>query len=88
MDEECDEITQARVELRERFLRLISSLCGGKECDLKLYDNNEYKCNVRAFDPSFDNMIVENLSTPHPLQNGFTIIRLNDVISIKCDVTL
>ncbi|KAK4873699.1 hypothetical protein RN001_013059 [Aquatica leii] len=81
-----NEDQQARTELRERFLRLISLISGGKQCEMKLYDNTNYKCKVRGFDSAFEHMIVEELVTPHPIPNGKAIIRLNDVISLKCQM--
>ncbi|KAF5288760.1 hypothetical protein FQA39_LY15251 [Lamprigera yunnana] len=77
MNSNSDEV-DARVELRERFLRFISFLTGGKRCDLKLYDNRNYKCNVRAFDSNFENLVVDGFVAPRPVPDGRVIIRISD----------
>ncbi|KAF5296409.1 hypothetical protein FQR65_LT01396 [Abscondita terminalis] len=85
MDENNEEM-EARVALRERFLRLISLITGGTQCEMQLYDNKKYNCVVRGFDSAFEHVVVEELVTPHPIPDKKAVIRLNDVIVLQCEM--
>ncbi|RZC41383.1 hypothetical protein BDFB_002023 [Asbolus verrucosus] len=56
---------EAMAFLRERYLYLLSSLCvtGGGDCNIKMYENTNVKCQIKAFDSNFENIIVENLTS-------------------------
>ncbi|KAF2904207.1 hypothetical protein ILUMI_01968 [Ignelater luminosus] len=79
---QLEEIQHTRAFLRERFLRLISRLSGGEKCQLKLHENHDHTCNVRAFHPNFETVIVESLQTNYPNPIPKAIIRTNDIISM------
>ncbi|XP_066257255.1 uncharacterized protein [Euwallacea similis] len=71
--------------LRERFLFLIASL-SGKACEVGMENGTKVNANIRAFDVSFENILVENLtvtSTPETFI-PMSILRAQDVHTIFC----
>ncbi|XP_044253386.1 uncharacterized protein LOC123004273 isoform X2 [Tribolium madens] len=87
---DCEtEKQEAMAFLRERYLYLLSSLCGAGDCEIKMYENTNVKCRIKAFDSNFENIIVEDLQTPMPIPINKAILRTNDLISMKfnCDYT-
>ncbi|KAG5898525.1 hypothetical protein JTB14_038477 [Gonioctena quinquepunctata] len=60
----------ANAFLRERYLYLISSMCGSKkQCNINMYENTEVTGTIKAVDKNFENIIVENVKTPLPEPN-------------------
>ncbi|KAF7279321.1 hypothetical protein GWI33_007412 [Rhynchophorus ferrugineus] len=55
---------QAAAFLRERYLQLIASFSADKLCKINMHNGIEVYANIRAFDSSSDNILVENLQPP------------------------
>lgn len=108
MQDSENEKQDALAFLRERYLYLLSNLCGKSkkkilyllfanyllvagrgDCEIKMYENTNVKCQIKAFDSNFENIIVENLQTPIPGTINKAILRTSDIISMKfnCDYT-
>ncbi|XP_066153034.1 uncharacterized protein [Euwallacea fornicatus] len=71
--------------LRERFLFLIASL-PGKACQVGMENGMKINANLRAFDVSFENILVENLTVPSAPETllPMSILRTQDVHTIFC----
>jgi hypothetical protein len=82
---------EAMAFMRERYLYLLSSLCvtGEGDCNIAMCENTNVKCQIKAFDSNFENIIVENLITPMPVPINKAILRTSDIISMQfnCDYT-
>ncbi|CAG9773615.1 unnamed protein product [Ceutorhynchus assimilis] len=68
--------------LRERFLLLIASL-PAKPCKIGLFQKAEATAQIRAFDQTFENVIVEDLKPPNTeniISKG--ILRTSDILTI------
>ncbi|XP_017782492.1 PREDICTED: uncharacterized protein LOC108566891 [Nicrophorus vespilloides] len=78
---DCNEEQIARTFLRERFLKLVTKL-SGQQCKVKMYELTDVECKMKAFDPKFENVIVEDLKTPLPQIMQKSILRTNDIISM------
>nr|CAH7760316.1 unnamed protein product [Callosobruchus chinensis] len=83
MGEDLYQDKEANAFLRERFLYLLSSICGKKECTFEMHENTTVEGTIKAVDQDFLNIMVENLKTPIPDPISMAILRTSDVLTIS-----
>nr|CAI5854492.1 unnamed protein product [Callosobruchus analis] len=83
MGEDLDQNKEANAFLRERFLYLLSSICGKKECTFEMYENTTVEGTIKAVDLDFMNIIVENLKTPILDPISMAVLRTSDILTIS-----
>jgi len=82
---DCDVKKQEeRTFLRERFLRMLTSLTG-TQTDIMLCDNNQVRAKFGASDVDIMHIQVNNLKTPIGTQPS-ALVRTSDILYVKFDV--
>ncbi|KAL3273502.1 hypothetical protein HHI36_014943 [Cryptolaemus montrouzieri] len=77
---------ETRTFLRSRTLYFISALCASNaRCNIRMYDNTDVSCVVKAIDLDFENIIVDELKTPFARTAKSARLRIADIISIEMD---
>lgn len=58
----------------------------GTECKIEMYEQATVTCKVAAFDSAFENVVVDNLTTPAKVVLDKAILRTEDIISMHFSV--
>ncbi|XP_011311686.1 uncharacterized protein [Fopius arisanus] len=77
------QVKEARVFLRERFLRFVTGIVG-ENVTFNLYENSKVSGEFRGCDVDCLDIYLQNLQTPLGQIPG-AIIRSSDIISIEVD---
>ncbi|XP_045476055.1 uncharacterized protein LOC123681803 [Harmonia axyridis] len=81
-----NEEQECRAFLRSRFIHFISALCASKpKCNIRMYDNTNITCVIKAIDMDTEYIIVDELVTPFPRTAKSATLRVTDIISIELD---
>ncbi|RZF33931.1 hypothetical protein LSTR_LSTR014404 [Laodelphax striatellus] len=75
-----EENQEARAFLRERFLRVISSVTG-KPCQLYTADDSIVSGEFQGCDKEVENYLIKNLKTP-VFEYSSVLVRANDIKTI------
>ncbi|XP_018335214.1 uncharacterized protein LOC108744105 [Agrilus planipennis] len=81
--EETSAIHKTRSLLREKFLKLLISLSGEAECKMQMFGGVQLYCNIKAFHPTFDTLLVDEIQPNYSKMFNNTIIRSSDILSIE-----
>jgi hypothetical protein len=65
------------------FIYQLKLVTGEGDCNIAMCENTNVKCQIKAFDSNFENIIVENLITPMPVPINKAILRTSDIISMQ-----
>ncbi|KAJ8916831.1 hypothetical protein NQ315_005838 [Exocentrus adspersus] len=82
-----NKITESNAFLRERFLYLISTVCGGKKCEIRMFENTKVVGAIKAIDLNFENVIIEDLKTPAPTSSKTAMLRTSDILTMHFQQT-
>lgn len=76
-----EEKQKQRIFLRERFLRMLTSLLN-TPAEFTLYDQSQVQAKFRCTDIEVQNFLVDDLQTPLGIHPS-SLIRSADVLSVK-----